>query len=296
MLRVHARRPSTAGRGAAGCRVPGVLVPSDRKDGVTIADLHVHTDNSDGVLSLGAIPAAAREAGLEAVAITDHDRPHPGLDAPVVEREDVTLIHGIELRAESPAGRIDLLGYGLDPTPALREEVRRLQRDRMERGAEMVERVEAHLGIDLDLEPFEGIGRPHVARAIADHTDTNYDVAGAFEHLIGDGGPCYVARSIPGFERGRSLLAGACSIVGLAHPLRYEHSEAALELAAGLDAIELWYPYGRPVDSGPVRNAVDAYGLLATGGSDAHGRTLGAAGVDEESYRAVRARLPGPEV
>ncbi len=258
------------------------------------ADLHVHTDNSDGVLVLDAIPAAAREAGLEAVAITDHDRPHPDLDAPVAEIGGVTIIHGIELRVESPAGRVDLLGYGLDPTPALREEVRRLQCDRLERGATMIERVEGCLDVDLDLAPVEGIGRPHIARAIADHPETDYDVSGAFEHLIGDDGPCYVARSVPGFERGRSLLGGACSIVGLAHPLRYDDTAAALDLAAELDAIERWYPYSGPVDRGLVRDAIDTHGLLATGGSDAHGERLGAAGLDAASYRAVSERLPEP--
>jgi len=263
-------------------------------DSGPIADLHVHTDNSDGTLTLAAVPAAARAAGLDAVAITDHDRPHPGLDAPVVERGGVTLIGGIELRVESPAGRVDLLGYGLDPTPALREAVGRLQDDRRERGAEMIERVEARLGIDLDMEPFEGMGRPHLARAIAAHPDADYDAPGAFEHLIGDDGPCYVARSIPDFERGRALLAGACSVVGLAHPLRYDDPAAALDLAADLDAVERWYPYGRPVDPAPVEAAIEAGGLLATGGSDAHGETLGTAGVDAEAYDAFRDRLPGP--
>jgi predicted metal-dependent phosphoesterase TrpH len=261
---------------------------------MTTADLHVHTDNSDGVLSLDAIPAAARDAGLDVVAVTDHDRPHPGIDAPVVEMGDVTVIHGIELRVESAAGRIDLLGYGLDPTPAFREEVTRLQRDRVERGAAMIDRVESRLGVDLDIESHEGIGRPHIARAIADHPDTDHDFAGAFERLIGDDGPCYIAREIPDFERGRELLAEACSIVGLAHPLRYPDPGAALDHAASLDAVERWYSYGRPVDSGPVRDAIDAHDLLRTGGSDAHGETLGAAGLDADAYRPVSARLPNP--
>jgi len=261
---------------------------------VPTADLHVHTDNSDGVFSLAGIPEAAREAGLEAVAITDHDRSHPGLDAPVVEVGGVTVIHGIELRVETPAGRVDLLGYGLDPTPALGEEVRRLQRDRVERGAEMIECVEAHLGVDLDLEPFEGIGRPHVARAVADHPETDHDVTSAFEDLIGEDGPCYVARSVPGFERGRSLLEEACAVVGLAHPLRYDDPGTALDLAADLDAVERWYPYEHAVDHRPVEAAIDAHGLLATGGSDAHGDRLGAAGLDAAAYRAVRERLPDP--
>jgi predicted metal-dependent phosphoesterase TrpH len=261
---------------------------------VTVADLHVHTDNSDGVLSLDAVPAAARDAGLQAVAITDHDRPHPDLDAPVVETEGVTVIHGIELRVESSAGRIDLLGYGLNPTPALSEEVARLQRDRMERGAAIIDRVESRLGVDLGVEPREGIGRPHIARAIADHPDTKHDFSGAFEHLIGDDGPCYVGRSIPDFERGRALLADACSIVGLAHPLRYDDPRAVLDHVASLDAVERRYPYGRPVNTGPVLDAINAHGLLATGGSDAHGETLGATGLTADAYHQVNARLPDP--
>ena len=261
---------------------------------MSAADLHVHTDNSDGVLSLDAIPKAAREAGIDAVAITDHDRPHPALSAPVVETGGVTLIHGIELRVDSPAGRIDLLGYGLDPTPALQEECRRLQRDRRERGEELIDRVETRLGLDLDLVPFEGIGRPHVARAVADHPGTEYDASDAFEHLIGDDGPCYVERSIPAFGHGRSLLAEACSIVALAHPLRYDHPEAALKLADDLDAVERWYPYGRPVETGLVSQAIDSRDLLATGGSDAHDETLGVASVDGAAYRAIRDCLPDP--
>jgi predicted metal-dependent phosphoesterase TrpH len=261
---------------------------------VPVADLHVHTDDSDGTLPLEAVPGAAREAGLEAVAITDHDRLHPDIDAPVVERGGVTLIGGIELRVASPAGRVDLLGYGLDPTPVLRREVRRLQRDRVERGAAIIGRVEDHLAIDLDLAPVEGIGRPHVARAIADHPDADYDVPGAFEHLIGEDGPCYVARSVPGFDRGRSLLADACPVVGLAHPLRYDDPRAALELTAHLDAVERWYPYDGAVDPAPVRDAIEVHDLLATGGSDAHGATLGSVGMNGDPYRAFRDRLPEP--
>ena len=259
-----------------------------------VADLHVHTDTSDGTLALDAVPAAAREAGLDAVAITDHDRRNPDLDDPVVERDGVTLIHGIELRVESPAGRVDLLGYGLDPTPALRDELDRIQRNRRERAAAMIECVEGRLGVDLDLVPFDGIGRPHVARAIAAHPDLDHDFSGAFEHLIGDDGPCYVPREIPGFERGRSLLGASCAVVGLAHPLRYGNPAAALELTADLDAVERWYPYGRAVAPAPVEAAIDAHDLLATGGSDAHGETLGAAGVDAGAYGALRSRLPDP--
>ena len=86
------------------------------------ADLHVHTDHSDGTLSLEAVPEAATAAGVSVVGVTDHDRFHPGFDAPVEEREGIILVRGIELRVETPEQRIDLLGYGVEPTAALREE------------------------------------------------------------------------------------------------------------------------------------------------------------------------------
>lgn len=260
---------------------------------MVVADLHVHTDNSDGTLRLDAVPGAARAAGVDAVAITDHDRPHPGLDEPVDSREGVTVIHGIELRVASPAGRIDLLGYGLAPTRELRSEVHRLQADRIERGNAIIRRVESRLGIDLDLETFEGIGRPHIARAVANHPETAYDVQGAFEQLIGEGCPCFVSREVPTFDRGRSLLTEACSVVALAHPLKYLEPEAALDLAGGLDAVERWYPYEGSLDPEPVDEVIESEGLLATGGSDAHGDTIGASGVPRDAHETLMKRLQG---
>jgi len=275
---------------------------------MVVADLHVHTTNSDGELRVEDIPGAARRAGVDVVAITDHDRPHPELDRPVADVGGVTVFHGIELRVEvQSAGdhadepvagqRVDLLGYGLDPTPALESECERIQQDRIERGARIVERVEEHLGVDLDVESRPGIGRPHVARAVADHPELEFDVQRVFDELIGDGGPCYVARDVPSFERGRALLAEACPLVGLAHPLRYDDPAAALSLASELDAVELCYPYERPVDparqpsTAPVERAIQRYDLIPTGGSDAHGTELGVAGLGKSGWERVAREL-----
>ncbi|MEF8782292.1 MAG: PHP domain-containing protein [Haloarculaceae archaeon] len=257
---------------------------------MVVADLHVHTTNSDGALTLAALPDAARRAGVEVVAVTDHDRTHPDLDAPVTEVGGVTVAHGIELRVDSPAGRVDLLGYGVEERDALLAELDRLQADRIERARAIVSCVEGRLGVDLDVAFEPGVGRPHVARAIAD-SNSEHDFAAAFEELIGDDCPCYVPRDIPGFERGRALLSEACGLVALAHPLRYDDPGAALKLTATLDAVERAYPYGREVDLTPVDRAVEAHDLLVTGGSDAHDDRLGRAGLDREGYDRVRARL-----
>jgi hypothetical protein len=261
------------------------------------ADLHVHTTESDGTLTLDEVPTAAASAGVGTVAITDHDRVHPGLPAPVTERDGVELIRGVELRVETPdAGRVDLLGYAVDPTPELAAELDRVQRDRIERGGRMIDAVEARLGVDLDLEPHEGVGRPHVARAV-EESEAPYDVEGAFAELIGADGPCFVPRDVTGFDEGARLLAASCPVVSLAHPFRYPDPAPALDLTAdpNLNAVERFYPYGREVDAALVERVAAEHDLLLTGGSDAHGRALGVDGPDREAFERFRSRLSETE-
>ncbi|PSP58649.1 PHP domain-containing protein [Halobacteriales archaeon QH_8_67_36] len=253
---------------------------------MVVADLHVHTTRSDGSLTLDALPAAAADAGVDAVAVTDHDRVQPALDGPVTTREGVTVVHGIELRVDTGEQRLDLLGYGVDPTDALVAECDRIQRNRRERGRAIIDCVEDRLGVSLSVEPRAGLGRPHIARAAAEVTD--YGVQGVFDHLIGDDCPCYVPREVPDFERGRDLLAAACGLVGLAHPFRYPDTDAALARCEDLDAVERWYPYDRAVDGVRLDAAIERHDLVPTGGSDAHGDRLGVAGLDGAAWARVR--------
>jgi hypothetical protein len=257
---------------------------------MVVADLHVHTTNSDGTLTLETLPAAAERAGVEAVAVTDHDRYHPELEEPVTDLGGVELIHGIELRVETDEARLDLLGYGLRRTEGLTELVADLQENRIERARQIVGCVEDRLDVELDVEFEPGVGRPHIARAVAE-SDHHYGYGDAFEHLIGNGCPCYVARDIPLFEEGVARLTEACGVVGLAHPFRYDDPGAALALTEHLDAVEVPYPYGNGVDTGAAKRAAEQHDLLVTGGTDAHEETLGVAGLDREAYSRVRARL-----
>ena len=255
-----------------------------------VADLHVHTTNSDGTLTLETLVSAAARADLAAVAVTDHDRLHPGLDGPVTTLGGITVIHGIELRVATDTQRIDLLGFGAERTADLVDLVDHLQTDRVERARAIVECVQDRLGVDLDVGFEPGVGRPHIARAIADsEADLGYD--DAFDQLIGDDCPCYVPRDVPSFEAGRAVLSEACGVVGLAHPFRYDDPDAALELAAVLDAVELHYPYSSEVDVEPAARVVTEHGLLVTGGSDAHDETLGRTGLDGEAFGCLRRAL-----
>lgn len=257
---------------------------------MVIADLHVHTTNSDGQLAIEEVPGIAVTAGVDVVAITDHDRLNPDLRTPITHVDGVTMINGIELRVEADGERVDLLGYGVTPTDAFRVEIDRLQDDRIERASAIVECVEENTGKSLDFEPERGVGRPHIARAI-EESAIDYDYLGAFDHLIGDDGPCYVPRQIPSFEHGLELLRGACGLVSLAHPLRYPDPEAALSLTAVLDGVEYHYDYDRDVDLCPVEQAVREHDLVITGGSDTHDRTLGETGLNREEYRVFREQV-----
>jgi len=259
---------------------------------MVVADLHVHTTNSDGSMSLADVPAAAERAGVRAVCVTDHDRLHPDLPTPVGHLEGITVVHGIELRVDAGAFRVDLLGYGARRTDALVEGIGRLQADRVERGRAIVECIEDRLGVDLAVDLSAGVGRPHVARAV-ERSDAPYDYDDAFAELIGDDGPCYVAREIPSFDRGLDLLSGACGLVGLAHPFRYPDPGAALELCSDprVGAVERWYPYDRGPDVAAIDRAVDRHALAPTGGSDAHDGRLGRAGLDRDAYRRFRGEL-----
>ncbi len=265
------------------------MADSDESERVD-ADLHVHTTASDGTLTLDEVPEAARAAGVDTVAVTDHDRVHPGLDAPVTVTAGVRLVRGVELRVDAGDLRVDLLGYAVRDDDALGTELDRLQRDRIERARAIVDCIEDELGVALDIDPSEGVGRPHIARAV-ERSDAPYDYQGAFDHLIGSDCPCYRARALPTFEEGAALLRDACAVVSLAHPFRYRKIDRALELARDLGAVERYYAYGRPVDERRVERVVREEGLLRTGGSDAHDRTLGRAGLAGEETAAFLARV-----
>lgn len=261
-------------------------------EGSIYADLHVHTTNSDGELALDEVPAAATEADIAAIAVTDHDRIHPDLDAPLVRVDGIDVIHGIELRVEvrSLSERIDLLGYGVTESSALCAELNRLQTNRKTRGARIIELVERELDIALDVEAHEGIGRPHIARAIDAHSETDLSYQDAFNEFIGDSGPCHVPREVPSFERGVSLLSEACNVVSLAHPYRYSDPDAVLELAARLDAVESRYPYSASntaCRSDHDIRTVERHDLLITGGSDAHKKDLGQTGLTKSEYERL---------
>lgn len=247
-----------------------------------LADLHTHTDRSDGRLSPPALVERAALRGLGALAITDHDTLAAWpLARFTADRLGLHLIPGVELSARFGEGDLHLLGYGFDPAhPGLREHLARFATERVTRAETIVERL-AELGAPVSMERVRRIagvgviGRPHVARALVEarHVET---MGQAFDRYLGDGAPAFVPKGNATAAELVALVHEAGGFVSLAHPAD-SVTEADVErlVADGLDAIEVVHPS----HLGELESRWDAvavrFGLRRTGGSDFHGHREG---------------------
>src|SRR5579863_2175859 len=139
----------------------------------TVADLHMHTNHSDGTLNPTELAHLARAQGVDAVALTDHDTV-TGIRELVeaTNRLGLEAIPGVELSASFNPGTLHILGYGFDPEGPIRDKLAKFQRARAERNPRILEKLKS-TGINLTLEEVRAIskaqgqiGRPHIARAM----------------------------------------------------------------------------------------------------------------------------------
>lgn len=258
-------------------------------DNLLYADLHMHTPNSDGTVTLDELPEIAHENNLGAVAITDHDRTHPELSEPFQVIDGVDVISGIELRVkpESLDERIDLLGYGVEPTKDLINILKDIKKNRIHRSERMIDLIEEETGVYIDMNISDNTGRPHIARAIEDCDELDYTYIESFNELIGNDCPAYTSRDIPSLEESIDSFRESCHFISLAHPFRYNDAISALKVAKQLDGIECVYPYDNipSYDVSLAEIAVDWFDLNMTGGSDAHDiKSIGSAGLTKNRY------------
>lgn len=255
------------------------------------ADLHSHTTVSDGETNSKDIVKIANRAGLDALAITDHDRINPLLDEKLEVIDGIDVVNGIELRVTTQEDeQIDLLGYGVRTTERLIQLTERIQENRIERAEKMIDLIEDETGVRLEYKPQSNTGRPHIARAIEDNDSLEYEYEDAFETLIGNECPCYTQRESPSFQKGLSVLNDAASFVSLAHPYRYNSPRNVLKHSKQLDGVECQYPYeskGFPIniETDLAFLATEWFDLTITGGSDSHKPdTIGAEGITKKQY------------
>lgn len=252
-------------------------------------DLHSHTTASDGSFTPREVVLLAKNQGLSALGITDHDTLGGHAEALIAGAElGVEIVPGIELSTQNEAGeKFHLLGYYVAPDSLLARELVELQRERDARNAVILEKLAA-LGAPVSAgrvaEIARGgvVGRPHIARALieAGHVQS---VEEAFRRFLADGAGATAAKQVLTPARAVELIHAAGGVAVWAHPTRppsqrggeddWEKLELQLQnwLEIGLDGLEIYYSQYRPAEASWTAQMAEKYRLLGTGGSDFHG-------------------------
>ena len=247
-------------------------------------DLHTHTNESDGTYTPFELVDAARAAGLEALAISDHDT-LAGYDraAPRARQYGLDLVCGIELSTKFRSRTVHLLGYFLHepPSDGFRGWLAQMQATRRDRNLRMAVRLRS-LGIDVTIEEVERkgrslAGRPHFAKIMLEKGYVS-TIQQAFDEYLDESAKGYVDRDEPDLKLGIQRIAAAGGISSIAHPVRLGYHDPAqvrtlvLEMRdAGLSALEVYHSDHRPRDVEQYLALTREFDLGVTGGSDFHG-------------------------
>ncbi len=240
---------------------------------MAFVDLHVHSTASDGEYAPSEVLRRAAEAGLSAIALTDHDTLGGMPEAEDAgERFGVQVVAGCEFSASAPWGELHLLGYFLQPDDADLLEFLQEQRDRRAARAERIVARLRDIGVSLDMRAVRlqaggAIGRPHVARALvgAGHVG---DPQEAFDRYLGRGRPAFVAKDLPTTEEVCRVVRAVGGVTSRA--TRRSLSRLKRE---GVDGVEVRHPSHSRETAGRIMRLAEELDMVVTGGSDWHGDT-----------------------
>lgn len=249
------------------------------------ADLHTHSTASDGQYSPCELVRLAKERGLQAIALTDHDT-IGGLQEAVGVGEQLGLrvIRGIEFGAREHRN-LHILGYGFSSDAphlsALCEEMRRGRDERKFRIIDFLKEKEIHISLE-EVEEVAGgavIARPHFAQVLVKRgfVATNRE---AFDRYLDTEEYQKIERSKPTAQTCIDLIHADGGKVSLAHPYQLKMDDAELErlvrelTGCGLDAIECHYPKHSDAQTEFYLSLAEKYGLHISGGSDFHGERV----------------------
>ncbi|WP_312000883.1 PHP domain-containing protein [Paenibacillus forsythiae] len=247
-------------------------------------DLHTHTLASDGMQPPAENVRLAKEKGLAAVAITDHDTVAGIAEAlEAGEQYGITVVPGVEISTRAGGKDIHILGYGVDfRDEQFLKRLAVLQETRAARNEAIIERLrvlgigitlEAVIrGIGRELKPDESVGRPHIADELV-RLGAASDMRDAFDKYLAEGKPAFV--SPPRISPGEACqwIAEAKGKAVLAHPGLYGDDELVRGIleGGGFAGVEAYYSDHGSAEERRYLEMAREYGLLVTGGSDFHG-------------------------
>ncbi len=268
-------------------------------------DLHTHSSASDGTDTPGDLVRAAKVAGLDVVALTDHDAMSGWQEASrAADDVGITLVPGLEISTKFHHRGVHLLAYLPDPThPPLVAALDRILASRTERTPAIVDALRRR-GIDItedDVRREAGgsvaAGRPHVADALV-RLGVSPDRSQAFVDFLNPGKPGYANRYGVPLEDMIPLVTGAGGVAVIAHPWGRSGASVLDEAALadlrdlGLAGIEVDHQDHSPAQRSQLRGIAADLDLIATGSSDHHGlgkvdHELGVNTTDPEQYERL---------
>lgn len=246
-------------------------------------DLHTHSSVSDGTQTPAQLVAAALEAGLGTVAITDHDSTAGWGEAlAAAEGTGLTVVPGIELSTQLEYASVHVLGYLVDPANAdLVDEMARIREERFGRAESMVGRIARDYDLSWEdvlaqTTPGATIGRPHIADALVAKGIVP-DRTAAFQTILNWRGGYYQPHKAPLPVTGVELIAAAGGVPVIAHPgargpsTLFDDARIRELVAAGLGGLELRHRDNAPERLPRWRAWAAEHDLIVTGSSDYHG-------------------------
>jgi 3',5'-nucleoside bisphosphate phosphatase len=278
---------------------------------VVRADLHSHSSVSDGTEPPAAVVGRGAGAGLDVLALTDHDTVAGHREAIRALPPGMTLLPGAELSCRLEGHSVHLLAYLFDAdNDALAGELAEIRESRLFRAKAMVDKL-TRLDVPVTWEQVSAIagggvvGRPHIARAMIDA-----GVVASLEEAftpdwLGPGGPAYVSRYALDPARAIRLVRAAGGVTVLAHPRGrgrgWQLPDAVIaDLSrAGLTGIEVNHPQHDEGERGRLRELARTLGLIPSGGSDDHGALtdfrIGSELAPDGSYEALIEQATGAQ-
>ena len=266
-------------------------------------DLHTHSTASDGLYAPAELARLAREAGLDLIALVDHDTIQGVAEAQAAGASlGLTVMPGVEINTDlAGGGEAHILGYEITPDdPSLARNLSLLRGARERRGERMVANLRA-AGFDVSWPQVREIakgtvGRPHIARALINGGYAT-DVSDAFARYLSPGRPGFSPRYKLAPDDAIRIIRSARGIPTLAHPARIVDLETRVLphlVGIGLQGLECYYGQYDEATVARLLGLAARFGLIATGGSDYHGPNmhptpLGGRAVPPEAVTQLRA-------